>query len=32
VARERLGWTPKVALSDGLQPMIAYFDEFLKRR
>lgn len=30
LAHERLGWTPKVALNEGLQPTIAYFDEFLK--
>ena len=26
LARERLGWEPKVALRDGLKPTIAYFE------
>ena len=29
LARERLGWTPQVSLSDGLRFTIAYFDELL---
>lgn len=31
LARERLGWTPTVALRDGLAPTIAYFDQLLQR-
>jgi UDP-glucuronate decarboxylase len=30
VAREKLGWEPKVKLSDGLKPTIEYFDQMLK--
>ena len=30
LAREKLGWEPKIALHDGLIKTIAYFDEFLK--
>src|SRR5690606_10534087 len=29
-AREQLGWTPKVALKDGLRRTIEYFDALLK--
>jgi len=29
LAKERLGWEPKVALAEGLQKTIAYFDELL---
>lgn len=29
LARERLGWEPKVALRDGLRPTIDYFDKLL---
>ena len=31
LAKEKLGWQPKVSLREGLLPTIAYFDEFLKR-
>ncbi len=31
VAKEKLGWEPKVSLREGLVPTIAYFDKFLKR-
>jgi UDP-glucuronate decarboxylase len=31
LAREQLGWVPKVPLDDGLRQTIAYFDEFLRR-
>jgi len=31
MAREQLGWKPKVALDDGLKKTIAYFDELLSR-
>lgn len=30
LAREKLGWDPKVALRDGLVPTIAYFEKLLK--
>jgi UDP-glucuronate decarboxylase len=30
LAKEKLGWQPKVALDQGLQKTIAYFDAFLK--
>jgi UDP-glucuronate decarboxylase len=30
LARERLGWEPKVQLEEGLRKTIAYFDELLK--
>jgi UDP-glucuronate decarboxylase len=30
LAKEKLGWTPKVALRDGLQKTIPYFEELLK--
>jgi len=30
LARDLLGWEPKVALSDGLKPTIAYFREILR--
>jgi len=29
LARERLGWEPKVALAEGLRPTVAYFRELL---
>ncbi len=29
IAREKLGWEPKVALDEGLVPTIAYFDKLL---
>jgi UDP-glucuronate decarboxylase len=32
LAREKLGWEPKVALREGLQPTIAYFDRILSSR
>ncbi|MGR8920875.1 MAG: UDP-glucuronic acid decarboxylase family protein [Gammaproteobacteria bacterium] len=31
-AREILGWEPAVALRDGLERTIAYFDDYLRRR
>jgi UDP-glucuronate decarboxylase len=31
LAKERLGWAPKVTLDDGLKPTIAYFDALLRR-
>jgi UDP-glucuronate decarboxylase len=31
LAKNHLGWEPKVALRDGLQPTIAYFDGLLSR-
>ena len=31
LAREKLGWEPKVALKDGLKRTIAYFDDLLRR-
>jgi UDP-glucuronate decarboxylase len=30
LAKERLGWTPKVQLDQGLRQTIAYFDQLLK--
>ena len=30
LAREALDWEPKVALREGLQPMIAYFESLLR--
>ena len=30
LAKERLGWTPKVQLDEGLRKTIAYFDQLLK--
>lgn len=30
LAKEKLGWEPKVALVDGLKPTIEYFDELLR--
>ncbi|MFM1921277.1 MAG: hypothetical protein RLZZ303_2911 [Candidatus Hydrogenedentota bacterium] len=30
VAKEKLGWEPKVKLSDGLKPTIEYFDQMLR--
>jgi UDP-glucuronate decarboxylase len=29
-AKEKLGWTPKVQLRDGLKTTIAYFDDLLR--
>ena len=31
LAREKLGWEPKISLREGLVPTIAYFDDFLKK-
>jgi UDP-glucuronate decarboxylase len=31
LAKEKLGWQPKVSLREGLLPTIVYFEEFLKR-
>ncbi len=31
LAKEKLGWQPRVSLREGLLPTIAYFDEFLKK-
>ena len=31
LAREQLGWEPKVPLKDGLKRTIAYFDDLLKK-
>ncbi|MCI5139155.1 MAG: NAD-dependent epimerase/dehydratase family protein, partial [Candidatus Electrothrix sp. AR1] len=31
LAKEKLGWEPKVPLREGLVPTIAYFDNFLRR-
>ena len=31
LAREQLDWEPRVALRDGLQPTIAYFEALLRR-
>ena len=31
LAREQLGWEPRVALRDGLRPTIAYFEALLRR-
>jgi UDP-glucuronate decarboxylase len=31
LAREQLGWAPKVALREGLKPTIAYFEALLRR-
>jgi UDP-glucuronate decarboxylase len=30
LARETIGWTPKITLDDGLKPTIAYFSELLR--
>ena len=30
LAKEKLGWEPKISLREGLVPTIAYFDNFLK--
>ena len=30
LAREQLGWAPKVALREGLRPTIAYFEWLLQ--
>jgi UDP-glucuronate decarboxylase len=32
LAKDRLGWQPTVALSEGLKPTIAYFDRLLSER
>jgi UDP-glucuronate decarboxylase len=32
LAKEKLGWEPKVSLREGLIPTIAYFDDFLKQQ
>ncbi len=32
VAQDKLGWEPKVALTEGLTRTIEYFDDFLKQR
>ena len=31
LAKEKLGWEPKIKLKEGLKPTIEYFDEILKR-
>jgi UDP-glucuronate decarboxylase len=31
LARDKLGWEPKIQLREGLAKSIAYFDEFLRR-
>jgi UDP-glucuronate decarboxylase len=31
LAKEKLGWEPKIKLQEGLKPTIEYFDELLKR-
>ena len=31
LAKEKLGWEPKIALREGLVPTIVYFDDFLKK-
>jgi len=31
LAKEKLGWEPKIALKEGLVQTIAYFDEYLKK-
>jgi UDP-glucuronate decarboxylase len=31
LAKEKLGWTPRIPLEEGLSKTIAYFDELLKR-
>jgi len=31
LAKEKLGWEPKIKLKEGLMPTIEYFDELLKR-
>jgi UDP-glucuronate decarboxylase len=31
LAKEKLGWTPRISLEEGLSKTIAYFDELLKR-
>jgi len=30
LAKEKLGWEPKITLEEGLKKTIAYFDDFLK--
>ncbi len=32
LAKEKLGWEPKVTLRNGLEPTIVYFDNFLKQQ
>lgn len=32
LAKAKLGWEPKVALAEGLQKTIAYFDQFLRQQ
>ena len=32
LAKEKLGWEPKITLREGLVPTIAFFDEYLKRK
>jgi UDP-glucuronate decarboxylase len=32
LAKERLNWTPTVSLHEGLEHVIAYFDEMLRQR
>ena len=31
LARQHLGWEPKIPLEDGLKRTIAYFDDLLRR-
>jgi UDP-glucuronate decarboxylase len=31
LARQELGWAPKVSLAEGLKPTIAYFEELLRQ-
>jgi UDP-glucuronate decarboxylase len=32
LAKEKLGWEPKITLREGLVPTIAYFDNFLRKQ
>lgn len=32
LAKEKLGWEPKISLREGLVPTIAYFDDFLRNQ
>ncbi len=32
LAKEKLGWEPKISLREGLVPTIAYFDDFLRKQ
>ncbi|WP_420208061.1 UDP-glucuronic acid decarboxylase family protein [Candidatus Electronema sp. JC] len=32
LAKEKLGWEPKISLREGLLPTIAYFDDFLRKQ